>query len=245
MLHTKTAPILGLTAFLAFFGAAACDAGDKTEKPQPPAVSAPQTPAASAASESAPVAVDGYNDIVLGDPKAPLEVVEYASMTCSHCAAFNREVIPEFKRAYVDTGKAKYVMRHFVLNGPDLAASMIARCGATDPKRYYGYIDLFLNRQAQWIPGWQAIGEPPQDATLAELALQAKMDIFVRPTGMARDKVEACLKNDALRNDLLRRRAEGVEQHQVKGTPTIFINDKLYEGAHTFDEFDKALRAAM
>src|SRR5690606_13671055 len=146
------------------------------------------------------------------------------------------------KKHYVDTGRAKFIMRHFVLNGPDLAASMIARCAPQD--RYYALIDLFLKRQSTWMPRWQAIGQPAPDATLSDLALQADMDDFVRPAGITSSRVKACLDSEDLRNDLLKMRGEGQKAFNITGTPTIIINGKVYDGEQSFAAFDKALRAA-
>lgn len=184
---------------------------------------------------------DGYSDIVLGDPDAPITVIEYASMTCGHCAAFHKDVFHEFKLNYVDTGKAKFIMRHFVLNGPDLAASMIARC--VDKPRYYAFIDLFLGRQASWIPPWQSV-KPGENTTLAEMAEMAEMDKFLRPTGVSAERMTACIETKKLQDDLMRMRMEGQKQYDITGTPTIIINGKKYEGANTYEAFDKALREA-
>lgn len=199
-------------------------------------------PAPAAAAKPAATALDGYTDIVLGKKTAPITVIEYASMTCTHCAQFQRDVFPEFKKAYVDSGKAKYIMRHFVLNGPDLIASMIARCAPQS--RYYAFIDTLLTRQADWIPGWQAVGQPAQDATPYDLAKLAKMDAFVRPMGFTDEKLKTCLLSEKVRNDILKTRVEGLQQFQIKGTPTILINGKPFEGEHTFAAFDKALKDA-
>ncbi len=202
-------------------------------------------PAAAPAADKAPAAsaddqtMDGYSDILLGDPKAPIKVIEYASMTCPHCAAFNKDVFHEFKKKWVDTGKANYVLRNFVLNGPDLVASMIARC--VDRSQYYAYADLFLSRQAEWIPPWQNI-KPEKDSTLAELADEAEMDKFLRPTGLSKEHMNKCLLSGKLRDDLLKQRVEGTKKFDIKGTPTIIVNGETYTGPHTYEDFDKALK---
>ncbi|MEX1148340.1 MAG: thioredoxin domain-containing protein [Sphingomonadales bacterium] len=185
---------------------------------------------------------DGYTDIMLGDPDAPISVIEYASMTCGACAAFHDQVFKDFKKDYIDTGKANFVLRHFVLNGPDLAASMIARC--VDDSRYYAFIDLFLDRQSTWITPWQSM-QPGADRSIAEMAVEAKMDQFLRPTGMNRSRMTACLDDKKLRDDLLRQRTEGVEKHDISATPTVLINGKPYTGDLTYDAFEKAVKRAM
>lgn len=194
------------------------------------------------ADESGQSEPDGYTDFMIGDPDAPLTVVEYASMTCGACAAFHQNVFEEFKKNYIDTGKANFVLRHFVLNGPDLAASMIARCAGED--RYYAFIDLFLKRQSTWISPWQDL-PPNEDATLAQLAEMADMHKFLRPTGLSRDRMTACLDSGKLRDDLLRQRMEGQQQYNVAATPTVIINGETYRGGLTYEDFEKALRKAM
>ncbi|MDA5193376.1 DsbA family protein [Govanella unica] len=212
-----------------------------------PVMAAGQAPAAKAPAAAAPAkpaaeVYDGYTDIVLGKKTAPITVIEYASMTCSHCADFQRTVFPQFKKDYIDTGKAKYIMRHFVLNGPDLIASMIARC-SPEP-RYYAFVDGLLTRQADWMPGWETMPQPAENATPYEIAKAAKMDQFVRPMGFTDAKLKSCLASDKVRTDLLKLRQEGVSEYKIQGTPTILINGKVFDGDHTFSAFDKALKAA-
>lgn len=227
-------------------------AGDPPANAQTSAADKPATddksaPAAVSADADADVytdpddytAPDGYTDIVLGNPDAPIKVIEYASMTCSHCATFHEEVFYKFKKEYLDTGRASYVLRHFVLNGPDLAASMIARC--MDENRYYPVVGLFLGKQASWIPPWQNV-TPGEEKSLADMAIEAKMDDFLRPTGIGSARIRACLDTGKLRDDLLRQRAEGDKQYSITGTPTIIINGEKYEGALEYGPFEAAIR---
>ncbi|RMF12269.1 MAG: DsbA family protein [Alphaproteobacteria bacterium] len=228
-------PLDKLISLTVLLGAAAALVMGFSRAPAPD-MSTPAPATDTPASESV---VDGYSDIVLGDPDAPITVIEYASMTCAHCAAFHEDVFHDFKKNYIDTGRAKFIMRHFVLNGPDLAASMVARC--VDSNRYYAFIDLFLGRQAAWITPWQNV-RPAEDSTLADLAEMAEMDIFLRPTGVSTARMRACLESKKLQDDLLRQRAEGQKQYDIKGTPTIIINGKVYTGEHTYEAFEAALK---
>lgn len=242
---------LGMLMVMALAGLmlGASPAAAMGKKPEEAAPAPQQTAAASQSASSQATApsqrdrFDGQTDIVLGEPDAPITVIEYASMTCSHCAEFHANVFPEFKKQWIDTGKAKFILRHFVLNGPDLVASMIARC-STDDRRYFALVDLFFRRQTSWIQPWQALGQPAADAKLSDLAIQAKMDDFVRPAGISTSQVRECLDSERLRNDLLKVRGEGQSQYNITGTPTLIINGKTYTGDHDFAEFDKALRAA-
>lgn len=251
MMNTKGLKIaaVGAVAVLAGMAVWAASSGNKPSESQVAQAAQSDTGRAQAAASEAVQTSESaasLADIVLGDPAAPLEVIEYASLTCGHCAHFHTAVVKDFKANYVNTGKARYIMRHFVANGPDIAASIIARCGGgDDPQRYFAYIDLFLSRQAQWIAGWQAIGQPPENAKLPELAVLAKMDLFVRPTGMAKNKMEACLADGTLQTGLMQMRTVGAQQYDIKATPTIFINGKRYNGPLEYEAFEAALKQAL
>lgn len=91
----------------------------------------------------------GLQDIVIGDANAPVEIIEYASLTCSHCATFHATTYPELKKAYLDTGKAKLVFRHFVMNRYDMIATMVARCGGIE--KAPAMVSVILENQARWL----------------------------------------------------------------------------------------------
>ena len=90
------------------------------------------------------------DDRILGKPEAPITIVEYASLTCPHCAHFANDVLPEIKKAWIDTGKARLVLRDFPLDEPALRAAMIARCAP--PDRYYAFADTFFAAQEKCGP---------------------------------------------------------------------------------------------
>src|SRR3974377_906811 len=89
------------------------------------------------------------DDRILGNADAPITIIEYSSLTCPHCAHFTNEVLPELKKKWIDTGKAKLVLRDYPLDEPALRAAMIARCAP--PDRYYAYIDTFFGSQEKWV----------------------------------------------------------------------------------------------
>jgi protein-disulfide isomerase len=166
------------------------------------------------------------NDRVLGSPDAPITIVEYASMTCPHCAHFANEVLPELKKKWIDTGKAKLVLRDFPLDEAALRASMIARCAP--PDRFYAYVDTFFEEQQKWV------SSSDYQAALARLAELG---------GMSKDRFDACLKDSALENQIVQGRLAASKDLGVDATPTFFINGKKFSGAPTLEEFDKALSA--
>ena len=164
------------------------------------------------------------DDRVLGNPDAPVTIVEYASMTCPHCAHFANDVLPEIKKEWIDTGKAKLVLRDFPLDEPALRAAMIARCAP--PNRYYAFADTFFAAQEKWVGG--------RDYREA-LARLAKLG------GMGREEFDACLNNAALENKIVEERLTASQQLEVNSTPTFFVNGSKFSGAPTAEEFNKVL----
>jgi protein-disulfide isomerase len=164
------------------------------------------------------------DDRILGNPDAPITIVEYASLTCPHCAHFANDVLPELKKKWIDTGKAKLVLRDFPLDEPALRAAMIARCAP--PDRYYAYIDTFFAAQDKWV-----MARDYREA-LARL---------VKLGGMSKDEFDNCLKNSALENKIVEGRLVASKELDVNSTPTFFINGTKFAGAPTVEEFDKVL----
>lgn len=181
----------------------------------------------------APVAVAGTpdktalfavqpGDHVLGDPKAPITLIEYASFTCPHCAHFHTQILPELKKKWIDTGKVKLVYRDFPLDQVAAKAAQIAECAPAD--RYYPVIDLIFRNQATW-----ATGSDP----IAELAKP------LRIAGMGENEIKACLANDAMSNAVIND-YKGGEAMGVNSTPTLFIDGQLYRGPRSVEELDAA-----
>jgi protein-disulfide isomerase len=164
------------------------------------------------------------DDRILGNPDAPITIVEYASLTCPHCAHFTNEILPELKKKWIDTGKAKLVLRDYPLDEPALRAAMIARCAP--PDRFYAYTDMFFGAQEKWVTA-----RDYRDA-LARL---------VKLGGMSREEFDNCLKNTALENKIVEGRLVASKELDVNSTPTFFINGTKFTGAPTVEEFDKAL----
>ena len=164
------------------------------------------------------------DDRILGNPDAPITIIEYASLTCPHCAHFTNEVLPELKKKWIDTGKAKLVLRDYPLDEPALRAAMIARCAP--PDRFYAYTDMFFGAQDKWVTA-----RDYRDA-LARL---------VKLGGMSREEFDNCLKNTALENKIVEGRLIASKELDVNSTPTFFINGTKFTGAPTVEDFDKVL----
>jgi protein-disulfide isomerase len=166
------------------------------------------------------------DDRILGKADAPVTIIEYASLTCPHCAAFEKDILPKIKAEWIDSGKAKLVFRDFPLDGSALKAALVARCAP--PERFYGFIGILFAQQG----GWGIAQDPiPGITRIAKLG------------GMSEDQVQACLKDDALQNKILAVRLAAEQQYQVESTPTFFINGKKVVGARE-DEIVAAIKAA-
>ncbi len=165
------------------------------------------------------------DDIVMGSPTAPVTIIEYASMTCPHCAHFAAETFPKLKEKYIDTGKVRYMMREYPLDGLAAAAFMLARCAG--PDKYYPMIETLFAEQ----PKWAAPGSNPLPPLLA-IAKQA---------GFTEQSFQACLNDKGLLEKITQVRNRGQQKFKVASTPTFYINGELHAGAMTIEELDKAI----
>jgi protein-disulfide isomerase len=188
--------------------------GTRPPEPGPTPVAVASAPDKSALEAIQPT------DHVLGDPKAPITVIEYASLTCSHCAHFHTQILPEIKKKWIDTGKVKLIYRDFPLDQVAAKAAQIAECAGNE--RYFGVIDLIFRGQPQW-----ATASDP----LAELAKP------LRIAGMGENEIKACLANEAMSNAVIND-YRGGETLGVNSTPTLFINGQLYRGSRSVEELD-------
>jgi protein-disulfide isomerase len=182
------------------------------------------TPALAAIDKDALMEPGPLGDIGLGDPSAPNVVIEYASMTCSHCAAFHAETWPAFKEKYVDTGKVYFILREYPLDALATAAFMLARCGPKE--RYYPLVDLMFDRQGEW-----AFTDNPKQALLT----------FVRQAGFTEESFNACLTNKEIQDAVLAVKNRASNEFGVSSTPTFFINGELHRGELSIDDIDEIL----
>jgi protein-disulfide isomerase len=165
-------------------------------------------------------------DMVLGSDKAPVTVIEYASMTCPHCAHFAENTFPAFKKKYIDTGKVRYMLREFPLDPLAAAGFMLARCaGVKDKERYYAMVDTLFRQQLTWI-----VSKPLP--ALLSIAKQA---------GFTKESFDACLANQKLLDEIQAERQNAIDAFKVKSTPTFFINGSRHVGALTIEEMSKAI----
>ena len=165
-------------------------------------------------------------DMVLGDDKAPVTVIEYASLTCSHCAHFQEATFPELKKRYIDTGKVRYIFREFPLDSLAAAAFMLARCtGQDDKNRYFALVDTLFRQQRTW-----AVEKP-----LAPLFAIAKQAGFTQQT------FDACLSNQKILDGIENMRDRAAKEFKVESTPTFFINGTKAPGALSIEDMAKLI----
>jgi len=163
-------------------------------------------------------------DIVMGDPGAPNVIVEYASMTCPHCANFYTKVFPDVKEKYIDTGKARFVFREFPLDGLAVAASMLARCAGDD--RFYPMLDALFETQETWaVPG--------EDG-------KEKLLLIAKQAGFSKDSFDKCLADKELFDKIVEVRKKAHEEYGVDSTPSFFVNGKRLPGV-AFENFEAAI----
>ena len=167
-------------------------------------------------------------DIVMGKPDAPVTIVEYASMTCPHCAQFHTAVLPQLKAKYIDNGQVKLILREFPLDGLAVAAFMLARCAG--PDRYYPMVGALFETQGTWaVPGTEG---------------KDKLLLIARQAGFSKEKFDQCLADKDLFNKIVAVRQQANEKFQVDSTPSFFVNGKRMKGDHQLKDFDAALAEA-
>ena len=170
---------------------------------------------------------DALKERVLGQENAPVTIVEYSSLACPHCASFHRNTLPQIKKNFIDTGKAKLIYRDFPLGGPAYIASMMARCAR--PDRYFQFIDYLFKEQDSWARS--------QDPVKA-LARIGKLG------GMSQADFDACTKNEELYNGIRNQQLAAQDEFKVNATPTFVINGKKISGAQPYEVFAKAIESA-
>jgi protein-disulfide isomerase len=195
---------------------------------QTPVSTAPEALAAAQTDAAALAPRREGDDMVMGAPNAPVTIIEYASLTCPHCAAFNANTFPQLKSDYVDRGLVKYVYRDFPLDRMALEAAKIARCAG--PDKYFGFVDVLFRQQQSWTRGNDA------EQIMGNLRRLAKVG------GMSDATFDSCSKDKAVENAVLEQSLKGERELKVGSTPTLIINGQKYTGALSFEELDKVLK---
>lgn len=171
-------------------------------------------------------------ETVLGAADAPVTIIEYASMTCPHCARFHINTYPELKRKYIDTGKVRFIYRDFPLDGLALRGAMLARCGGEN--RREGFLTVLFQQQRQWTSDISSLED-----------LNKKLGRIAKLGGIGEDEFMACMTNPQLEDAVLKDRISGEKEFKVNSTPTFIINGEKHDGALTIEMFDDALKPLL
>lgn len=171
------------------------------------------------------------SDIVLGNKSAPVTVIEYASLSCPHCATFHSEAMPKLKSEYIEAGKVQFIHRDFPLNQPALVGSMIAICKAMDNKedqasQYYDFLKALFRTQDAWAFA----------PNFAE-----KLESIAKLDGMSSDRFKSCVNDAKLQESILATRLEASKLLNIQSTPTFIINGQLLNGYTGWDDIKKVI----
>ena len=158
-----------------------------------------------------------------GDANAPVTLIEYAAVTCPHCADFFMNHFPTIKSKYIDTGKVHFIFREFALNALDVAGFMLARCAGDD--KYFPMVDTLFEKQREWVV------QKPLEPLLG-IAKQA---------GFSKERFDACMTNQKVQDGVTWVRERAAAKFQVTGTPTFFVNGKKYAGNPTAADLGKEI----
>lgn len=177
------------------------------------------------------------SDRVRGKADAPLTIIEYASMTCPHCAEFERVTMPKLVADYVDTGKAKIIFREFPLDGAARMASSLARCVPED--NFYSFIDLLFLNQDKWIQDFDGNGQITREDVVEGMARMGRF------AGLDRPKVEACVDDKANLAIVDANWQEAQTKYGVDSTPTFFVNGEVHKGEWPYEQLDAYLKKKL
>ncbi len=168
------------------------------------------------------------DDMYLGKADAKVVVIEYASLSCPHCARFNNDVLPQIKANYIDKGLVRWVYRDYPLNRPAYQAAVLTHC--TSPLRYFGLVDQLFKSQDFWAAQQDAL------PSLHQIGIS---------DGVTAEAFDACLKDQALQDKILTRLKEASDKYKVEATPSFLVGGELHSGEISYDDFKALLDKAL
>ncbi len=168
------------------------------------------------------------HDVVVGNKDAKVLIVEYASMTCGHCAMFHKNVYKDLKKEYLDTGKAAFVFRHMPWGNLALAVSKITDCAGAENRDKF--ISAYFNTQEQWTHA------PDPLASITQIA---------RLGGMEAEEVNKCLLNSEIHEQIITAKELGLSKLSIESTPTVFINDERVVGTRDYATYKKIIEEKL
>lgn len=240
---------------VAILATSACN-GDKTEAngtapaSDLPSTSAPVTPPASGDWSEVVTATEA-GGFMMGNPNAKVKLIEFGSMTCPHCADFEKEAIDPLTQNYVKNGQVVFEFRNFVRDPFDVTASLITRCGGA--KTFFPLTRAMFADQLKWVEKiqgatpeqQQALGAMGPDKEFKAIADLAGFQQWAAMRGLPPAKTEACLTDQNAINRLVQMNNDAVSQYNIAGTPSFVINGKVVENAATWAALEPKLKAAL
>ncbi len=211
---TRILPVAALAAAVALGGVAL-----------PGAVSAQEASSEASAAETTAETATEIVEMVKGDVNAPVEIIEYASFTCPHCARFSNEVLPQIEENYIKTGKVKLVYRDVYFDKYGMWAAMVARCS---PEKFFGISDMIYKTQGDWVKSGSDQGIAD---SLRKIGLMA---------GIGKDQLDACMNDSAKLKALVGWYQENATRDNITSTPSFLIDGKSYSNM-SYDDFAKVL----
>lgn len=167
-------------------------------------------------------------DMSLGSRNAPVLMIEYASLSCPHCADFAQNVLPRLEEAYINKGRLRYVFRDFPHTEPGFRAALLAHCGGED--KFFGFVKVLFGSQDKWALS---------DKSAVILANIAKLG------GIEQKQFDECMANKALEEKVLKSKSDGINVLGIEGVPAIFINGNLYDGGKDFESVGKFIESQL
>ena len=168
------------------------------------------------------------DEIFLGNNNAKIVVIEYASMTCIHCANFHKEVYPKIKKNYIDTNKIKFIYRDFPLDKQALFGSVLAKCAPKE--KYFDFVKLILTTQKKWIAN--------DDTFIDKLTNIGKL------AGLNENKINACFNDEQIVDGIIKTRTLAEEKYNISSTPSLIINEKKYS-TMSYENFEKIIESLI
>lgn len=171
-------------------------------------------------------------DYMLGKKEAPVTVIEYASLSCPHCAHFHNAVVPTLEKEYIESGKVRYILRQYPLNEPALKAAMLVDCVGEEggAERYYTFAKVLFNAQDRWA---------------FDTNFMSSLATFASVGGVSKEKFTACTSDPAREKKILQQRKSAEAELKVNRTPYVFVDAVTYEGNIDAKDFSAALDAAL
>ena len=172
--------------------------------------------------------IEALEEKSLGTPDAPIKMIEFASLTCGHCARFHNEVMPAIKEKYINNGKIFFIYKDFPLDKFALKASIISRCSGN--KNYFSFLDVFYKKQSSWTRS--------QDPFKSLLKI-AKIG------GLKDEEIKVCVGNKSIEDGLLKDRLQSSKKYDITATPTIYLNGKKYTGDLTLEALELKINSLL